>query len=165
MKRLWLAASLMAAIMGPANAGDYLAGYAAYESGDYYTAYKEWTAAASEGHRAAQHRLGRMFEEGKGLPQRPKIATKLYIAAADQGYNPAIHRLGVLAEGGDPRAKKWVALREEQQAAAEKRRAAETKQKAEEKKASDAAVAEADEEQDEQDTPSSLNFLEKLFKD
>ncbi len=75
MKRLWLAASLMA---------------------------------ASEGHRAAQYRLGRMFDQGKGLPQRPKIATKPYIAAAEQGYNPAIHRLWVLAEEGDARARRWA---------------------------------------------------------
>ncbi len=56
------------AFIGPALAGDYYAGYAAFKQKDYYNAYREWSELAAKGDKRAQYRLGEMFRSGTGLP-------------------------------------------------------------------------------------------------
>jgi len=89
-------------------AGDYFAGYAAYQSKDYYNAYKEWAGAAEAGDPRAMYRIGKMFEKGVGLPKQPAYAKKMYRSAANKGHKASIKTLVAMADAGDRNAKKWV---------------------------------------------------------
>jgi hypothetical protein len=73
---------------------DYKKGYAAYESGDFATALREWTSLAEQGDSNSQTFLGRMYDEGKGVPQDYKTAVKWYSLAAEQGSAGAQSNLG-----------------------------------------------------------------------
>ena len=128
-------------------AGDYRAGHAAFESKDYYNAYKEWVTAAAEGDSRSQYRLSKMFLRGEGLPKRRNVATKLFIAAADQGHKGATTMLAKLAERGDRRAQKWASRNAIMVQSAP----------ADEKEAEQAEKAE-----ETVDSPS-FNFLDRLF--
>ena len=46
---------------------DYKKGYAAYESGDFATALREWTSLAKQGNANAQNNLGGMYAIGQGV--------------------------------------------------------------------------------------------------
>ena len=60
-----------------------------------------FSAAAAQGHRAAQFALGGMYEEGEGgLPKDLHKATELYIKSASQGYDRAQIAMGVQYELG-----------------------------------------------------------------
>ncbi len=48
----------------------------------------------------AQHKLGRMFEQGLGVDKNYAEAVTLYSKAAAQGYAPAEHDLGLMFLGG-----------------------------------------------------------------
>ena len=60
-------------------------GLAAYESGDYVTALREWKLLAEQGDADAQLNLGVMYEDGEGVPQNDKTAVQWYKRAAEQG--------------------------------------------------------------------------------
>ena len=64
---------------------DFAKGSAAYESGDYATALKEWTPLAEQGDADAQFNLGVMYNNGKGVIQDYKTAVKWYTLSAEQG--------------------------------------------------------------------------------
>ena len=53
-------------------------------------------AKATSGDAAAQYDLGRAYDEGKGLPQNPKLAVDWYRKAAAQGNADAQNSLGVM---------------------------------------------------------------------
>jgi len=60
-----------------------------------------YSAAAAQGHRAAQYALGGMYEFGVGgLPKDMKKATELYIKSANQGFDLAQYALGIQYELG-----------------------------------------------------------------
>ena len=75
---------------------DFDKGVAAYESGDYATALKEWTPFAEQGYANAQYNLGVMYDKGRGVIQDDKTAVKWYTRSAELGYPNAQHRLGVM---------------------------------------------------------------------
>jgi TPR repeat protein len=52
--------------------------------------------AAEQGEPRAQYYLGTFFEEGRGVPQDYKAASKNYRLAATQGYVKAQYKLGLL---------------------------------------------------------------------
>ena len=58
----------------------------AYRSGDYATAFQEWTKAAEAGDADAQFNLGYMYENGQGVHQDLFAAIKWYELAARQNY-------------------------------------------------------------------------------
>ena len=60
-------------------------GVAAYNSGDYATALREWTPLAKQGDASAQYNLGQMYRRGQGVPKNHKTAVKYYTLAAKQG--------------------------------------------------------------------------------
>ena len=60
-------------------------GKAAYDGGDYVTAYNELKPFAEQGNADAQRRLGWMFDLGEGVPQDYAEAMKWYRKAADRG--------------------------------------------------------------------------------
>jgi hypothetical protein len=55
---------------------------------------------AEEGKPEAQYKLGRMYEEGLGLPQDPKEAAKWYRKAAEKGNAQAQYQMGTLCAQG-----------------------------------------------------------------
>ena len=70
----------------PAFSADFQKGSAAYQSGDYATALREWTPLAKQGDADAQYNLGIMYDKGQGVPQNYKTAVKWWKRAAEQGF-------------------------------------------------------------------------------
>ena len=86
MKRILAPILLLTLLVGtPAFSADFQKGAAAYKSGDYATALREWEPLAEQGLAAAQSNLGVMYKNGQGVPQDDKTAVKWYTLAAEQG--------------------------------------------------------------------------------
>ena len=80
-----------ATLAGPARAGAYEEGVAAYDAGDYLAASGYFYDAANRGHIQAQHRLGVMYEEGRGVVQDHVMAHMWFtLAASSTTADPAI---------------------------------------------------------------------------
>lgn len=69
---------------------------AAYQAGDYETAYRELLPMAEQGDAVAQYSLGVMYENGQGLPQDYVEAVRWYRLAAEQELYLAQNNLGVM---------------------------------------------------------------------
>jgi TPR repeat protein len=117
---LCLTVAVLVGSAGMSWCADYQKGYAAYESGDYSTAVREWTPLAEQGDATSQTFMGMMYGRGEGVPQDYKAAVKWYTLAAEQGSAFAQQNLGVMyAKGrGVPEnhktAVKWFRLAAEQ---------------------------------------------------
>lgn len=84
-------------IITPAVAsGDYEKGVNAAFSGDYETAFREFSVAAEEGLDLAQYNLGILYFTGHGVEQDYEQAFKWTEAAAQQGHINAQFNLGSL---------------------------------------------------------------------
>jgi hypothetical protein len=81
---------------GVSRSADYQKGIAAYESGDYASALREWMPLAEGGDAYAQTILGVMYDEGQGVRQDYKTAVKWYKLAAEQGDALAQGNLGAM---------------------------------------------------------------------
>jgi uncharacterized protein len=92
----------------PAFSADFQKGYAAYESGDYATALREWEPLAEQGDADAQNNLGVMYSNGKGVLQDYKTAVKWYRLAAEQGIASAQSNLGYMYDEGKGVLKDYV---------------------------------------------------------
>ena len=68
----------------PARA-DFAAGAQAYDSGDYKTAFAEWSALAKSGHAGAQVALAGLYRHGSGRDHDMVKAAYWYRRAAEQG--------------------------------------------------------------------------------
>jgi TPR repeat protein len=79
---------------------EFSAGVAAYERGDYETAFKEFKHSADQGHAPAQHNLGWLYDQGHGAPRDYARAVMWYRKAALQGYAPAQYNLGWMYDKG-----------------------------------------------------------------
>ena len=90
---LCLTIALLLGSVGVSWAADFQKGLAAYKSGDYATALREWTPLAEQGQAPAQNNLGLMYTKGQGVPQDYKAAVRWYRLAADQGDAFAQHNL------------------------------------------------------------------------
>jgi hypothetical protein len=70
---------------------------------------------AEAGNTEAQYKLGKMYEEGLGVPQDSKLAAKWYLKAAEKGNGQAQYKMGTMYTRGRgvPRdimeAAKWFA--------------------------------------------------------
>ena len=73
---------------------DYKKGYEAYYNGDYATALRELKPLAAEGDAKSQHVLGRIYEDGKGVPQNYKTAFKWFRLVAEQRFASAQYLVG-----------------------------------------------------------------------
>ena len=69
-------------------------GGTAYQRGDYATAFQEWSAPAQHGDAAAQHDLGVLYVEGRGVNHDVVAAWTWFRRAAASGYAPAQEALG-----------------------------------------------------------------------
>ena len=86
MKKIIIIPLLLASLITPISWGvDFAKGLAAYESGDFATALREWTPLAEQGDAEAQSNLGNMYLLGEGVIQNDKTAVKWYTLAAEQG--------------------------------------------------------------------------------
>ncbi len=105
MKNLTLTICLTLAVLlgstGTSWGADYGKGYAAYDSGDFATALREWRPLAEKGDYRAQYNLGGMYVNGLGVPQDYKTAVKWYTLAAEQGDASAQHSLGSMYRYGE----------------------------------------------------------------
>jgi hypothetical protein len=73
---------------------------AAYDNGDFVTAFQKFSTLAKRGNAEAQFYLADMFFGGDGAPQNYAEAIKWYIKAANQGHVNAQYNLGVLYATG-----------------------------------------------------------------
>ncbi|MEI7844134.1 MAG: tetratricopeptide repeat protein [Gallionellaceae bacterium] len=76
-------------------------GFAAYQSGDYATALKEWRLLAEQGDALAQYNLALMYSEGRGVEKNDGEAAKWFTKAAEQGDAIAQNRLGLMYGTGN----------------------------------------------------------------
>jgi uncharacterized protein len=79
---------------------NFQAGIAAYQANDLPLAYKQFLAAAKEGHADSQFNVAVMYEQGVGVGKDEKEAVVWYGKAASQGNAAAQFNLGVLYENG-----------------------------------------------------------------
>ena len=120
MKHLTIILAFLIALSSPVAAQDFAKGNAAYKTGDYATALKEWTPLAEAGNAAAQFNLALMYSDGRGVLQDYKEAVMWYTLAAEQGFARAQYNLGVMYRNGEyfPQnyleAVKWYTLAAEQ---------------------------------------------------
>jgi TPR repeat protein len=87
-------------LAAPISAQDFQKGLAAFNSGDYATALKEWTPLADYGGLSAQFNLGLIYENGWGVPQDYTEAAKWYTRAAEQGNATAQSNVGDIYRNG-----------------------------------------------------------------
>jgi TPR repeat protein len=76
------------------ESADYQKGVAAYESGDYASALREFKSLTEQGNGTAGYYLGFMYRNGKGVLQDHKTAVKWYRLAAEKGNADAQFNLG-----------------------------------------------------------------------
>jgi len=98
---------------------DFDSALAAYNRGDYATAFQEFERLAEQGDANAQYNLGFMYAKGEGVPQDYAQAYHWYSKAAEQGHAFAQFILGVMYEKG------WGVPQDHAQAVAWYRKAAE----------------------------------------
>jgi uncharacterized protein len=92
---LWLCCSLPSLTWGGAEEG-----FAAYQRGEYRTAYRLWWPLAQRGDVRAQGALGGLYADGRGVPQDYGEAVKWFRRAAAQGLAAAQYALGLLYRNG-----------------------------------------------------------------
>jgi len=87
-------------LLGPAYSGALEDARAAYLSGDFATAYKNFHVLADQGSAVAQSNLGVMYGSGEGVSQSFSEALKWFQKAADQGDAAAQYNLGLMYRDG-----------------------------------------------------------------
>jgi TPR repeat protein len=95
MVKGFCAVVLVAAMLVSVAAADFDSADAAYERGDYKTAFVEFKALADQGNADAQYMLGNMYVLGNGVPQDSSEAKMWYQRADEQGHPSAwlvLHR-------------------------------------------------------------------------
>ncbi len=83
-------------LVAPASGGQFDDGVAAYERGDYATAFRLMKPLAEAGYAMAQHNLDVMYDFGRGVPQSDAEALTWYRKAAETGLPEAQHNLGLM---------------------------------------------------------------------
>ena len=91
-----LAALLAMMLTDPAAAGPFEDGRSAYDRQDFATALQLFRLAADQGNAGGQYNLGRMYDNGQGVPKDYSQAMKWYRLAADQHDAVAQSNLGSL---------------------------------------------------------------------
>ncbi|MEQ1755457.1 MAG: hypothetical protein ABL973_15145 [Micropepsaceae bacterium] len=76
-------------------------GVAAYDSGDYQTAYRIWDELARDNDLAAMRNVAQLLRQGKGVEKDPKRAFKLYMEAAEKGLVTAMANVGDMYLSGE----------------------------------------------------------------
>ena len=100
MKTAWIIIAMATLAMAAPPTGDFAAGLAAYNKGDFAEALKQWQPVADGGSRDAQYNVGLLYLDGKGVVRNYEEAVKWFERAADQGQVEAQHDLGALYGSG-----------------------------------------------------------------
>ncbi len=103
MNKRWLLLFIVVGLvfmLAVSGCTDFQAAEYAYNRVDYETALKKFLPLANQGDAAAQHYLGVMYGEGKGVPQDYQEAMKWYRLAAEQGDADAQYNLGGMYQLG-----------------------------------------------------------------
>jgi len=106
--------------VNPVFGGQFEDAVAAYDRGDYATAYPLIKQMAQQGMPGAQFILGLIYDKGQGVPQNDTKAVKWYRKAAEQGLAEAQYDLGVMYATGQgvqqnlSEAEKWFRKAAEQ---------------------------------------------------
>jgi len=79
---------------------DFNTGLDAYQKGDFKTALGEWLPDAEKGDPHAQHMLGFLYANGRGVELKPELTVHWWRQAASQGFAPAQYTLGSLYRKG-----------------------------------------------------------------
>ena len=95
-----LVAALVTMLASHFALADFDKGIAAYQANDMPLAYKEFRAAADQGHADSQFNVALMFEKGIGVAKDEKEAVVWYEKSAAQGNSAAQFNLGVMYENG-----------------------------------------------------------------
>jgi TPR repeat protein len=85
---------------GMSASADFQKGLTAAQSGGYATALREWTPLAKQGDADAQHKLGNIYYNGKGVLKNNKTAMKWWKYAAQQGNADSQNNLGYMIGNG-----------------------------------------------------------------
>jgi hypothetical protein len=102
---------LVASVWSPAGASaqsDFMEGLAAYDAGDYRTAFEEWWTLAETGDAEAQTALAGLYLDGLGTAADAIAALRWYRRAAEQGEPVAQQSLGDLYGQGRGAARNLV---------------------------------------------------------
>ncbi len=91
-----LAALAWLAVSGASVQADFADGLAAFDAGDYRTAFEEWRTLAEAGDAEAQTALAGLYLDGQGAPADAAEAVRWYRRAAEQGDPVAQLNLGDL---------------------------------------------------------------------
>lgn len=75
-------------------------GLAAWEAGDFTTAFKEWKPYADKGNSGAQYSIGLLYRDGKGVQKDDKEALAFFQKAAEQGHADAQLLVGTYYAAG-----------------------------------------------------------------
>lgn len=86
--------------MNDIASADFNTGLDAYQKGDYKTALSEWLPEAKKGDPYAQHMMGFLYANGRGVELKPKQTVYWWRQAAQQGFAPAQYTLGSLYRQG-----------------------------------------------------------------
>ena len=100
MPKIFAALLLLLATATHMARADFNAGLEAYQRGDYKTALEQWQPEAEKGDPYAQHMLGFLYANGRGVALQPEQTVKWWTRAADQGFAPAQYTLGSLYRQG-----------------------------------------------------------------
>ena len=106
---IWAHAGTMARLLGgmavavlvfaaapPARGAPLVEGNAAFERGDFQTAYRVWQPLAEAGDARAQFNLGLLYDTGRGVRRDIDQAVFWLERAAQQGLSEARHNLGLI---------------------------------------------------------------------
>src|SRR3974390_2434595 len=83
-----------------ARAGTFDDAIAAYDRGDFQSAFQKFMPAAESGNPDAQANVGAMYANGEGVEQNLAEAAKWYRLSAEQGNASAQNRLGSMYDDG-----------------------------------------------------------------
>ena len=103
MRRIAATLAVVGALLFSAGSAwaDFDDGWAAYERGDYATAFQEFLPYAEQGNAKAQYNVGLMYDKGWGVPENDALAAKWYCQAAKQGEADAQSNLGHMYAKGE----------------------------------------------------------------
>lgn len=93
-RKRWIVAAAFIVCTATIARADFAAGLRSYETGDYFTAYKEWLPLAEAGDPAAQRNLGHLYRLGRGVTKDFVKALDWYRKSAEQGFSRAQANLG-----------------------------------------------------------------------
>ena len=96
-----IALSLFFALSVVSNAGTFEEALDAYRAQDFHRAEQLFRKSAGQGNAQAAAYLGRLYENGQGVPRDPAEAARWYLSAAEAGHRGAQTILGVMYVNGN----------------------------------------------------------------